>query len=770
MSNTEIKFQTTSISDWHIYEGIVNATLDVGREDFELLLSKTAMREEPRKAIMAEMAGAEIDGGMVLNAVHVNYLVNGDVTANINVNVSPAENSDIASIHLSDAEKETLKEKFDRELKAIGNSDYSLEHALLEAQIWREVAPLDLKDCYRFEDWTPIDADNGEILIRLSPSQTDLEDMVRRTPLWEQDYIKEMFSKTETATDLYAGDAIEVYAYIKPDNTVRAEIQPVQSADGEKFTTGDAAALPLTSGEQMSILDAVDIELAKNKITYRLSDKSTEELSDLLCAKINGEYGSFIANMQKQTIDVAIESAYEIVWKDNINEYCFNETPDLTPQQYIALLSSKNTLDEVYERILKDEYANSYDDIGIVLNDTADKILLSTEVTIKEQKCRPIDAWQEHGTSYLIGQHTADPSFYYASVMDGKTTREYEYDHKPSREDVISDHTDRLAEETIDRHEAEFGADGYRVFPDREEQEVQAHINAPLILHDFQKAQSLGEHGIDNFWQSREENKLCAKAIIAAKQENTTYGEMAGTCYFDAEKTVGDVLAKGFPQERLGYVIASQVVRDQNYLDNPQIIDGRFSREVKEWAIKTFSQQENFPFRNFEDCDITSAMHHTLVNSLAEKFIGRQLELSSKFFGEDFEKVCGKDFEKFFGEDAARVASIMDAHNITLTVQKEDNGCYNIIGESNAMEDMDDETIYFHLPNEPFNENDGFSTEDSLKVFIEEMCKMNVAPYPHHQINYFINDLNILDLQKDKKDFSQDKKETRRKSKDDMEH
>lgn len=626
MSNTDIKFQMTSIDDLTIYEGSVNATLNVGKEDFSLLLSKTALSEEARKAIMAE---AEIHDGMVLNAAKVNYLVNGDVTANINVSVSPAENSDAVGIHLSDAEKETLKEKFDRELKAIGNSDYSLEHALLEAQICREVAPLDLKDCYRFEDWTPIDADNGEMLIRLSPSLTDLENMVRRTPLWEQNYIQEMFSKTETVTDLYAGDDIEVYAYIKPDNTVRAEIQPVQFADGERFTTGDAAALPLTSGEQRNILDAVDIELAKNKIIQRLLDKSTEELSDLLCAKINGEYGSFITNMQKQTVDVAIESAYEIVWKDNINEYCFNETPYLTQQQYIALLSSKNTLDEVYEHFLKNEYVNSYDDISIVLEDTADRILLSTAVTIKEQKCHPIDAWQEHGTSYLIGQHTVDPSFYYASAMDGSMTREYEYDHKPSREDVISDHTDRLAEEAIDRHEAEYGADGYRAFPDSEDRETEEHLNAPIILHDFQKAQSLGEYGISNFRKSREENKLCAQAIIAAKEENTTYGEMAGVCYFDAAKTVDDVLKKGFPAERLGYVIASQVVRDQHYLDNPQFIDGRFSRAVKEWAISTFSQQENFPFRNFEDCDITSAMHHTLVNSLAEKFIDKQLELSN---------------------------------------------------------------------------------------------------------------------------------------------
>lgn len=261
-------------------------------------------------------------------------------------------------------------------------------------------------------------------------------------------------------------------------------------------------------------------------------------LLDSLCEKVSAEYKTFITDMQKQDTATAIESAYEIVWKDNIAQYFENENINLTETQCNALLSSKNTLDEIYEDFRDDEYATAYRDLNITIGDTADKIQIS-----------------------------------------------------------------------LDR-------------------EREAHMNAPLILHDGQTARSLGEAGLKDYRESHKENRACAEAIIAAKKENTTYGDMPGVCYFEAAKTVDDVLKKGFPAERLGYVIASQVVRNQNYLDNPRIIDGRFTNKVKDWAIKTFSQQENFPFRNFEDCDITSAMHHTLVNSLAESFIDKQAELS----------------------------------------------------------------------------------------------------------------------------------------------
>ncbi len=52
---------------------------------------------------------------------------------------------------------------------------------------------------------------------------------------------------------------------------------------------------------------------------------------------------------------------------------------------------------------------------------------------------------------YLLGNNIEDSSFYYAQV-NGKT---FEYDHKPERSEVEDDYINAIAEEDIDRHEAE---------------------------------------------------------------------------------------------------------------------------------------------------------------------------------------------------------------------------------------------------------------------------------------------------------------------------
>ena len=82
-------------------------------------------------------------------------------------------------------------------------------------------------------------------------------------------------------------------------------------------------------------------------------------------------------------------------------------------------------------------------------------------IIINGYDCLPKDAWEEHGVKFTIGQSVDDMSFYYARATDGKVTRDYEYDHEPSREKVISDHADKLAEEDIDRGEAAYSAGRY---------------------------------------------------------------------------------------------------------------------------------------------------------------------------------------------------------------------------------------------------------------------------------------------------------------------
>ncbi|MBD5128788.1 MAG: DUF3848 domain-containing protein [Ruminococcaceae bacterium] len=115
------------------------------------------------------------------------------------------------------------------------------------------------------------------------------------------------------------------------------------------------------------------------------ADFECVKLSDVLYDKVRAEYDKFISDMQKGTTAAAIESAYEIVWKDNITQYLENENPNLTKNQYAALISSKNALDEIYEEWCSNGELHSYDDVEIAIGDTAKKREYSLE---QEQRMR----------------------------------------------------------------------------------------------------------------------------------------------------------------------------------------------------------------------------------------------------------------------------------------------------------------------------------------------------------------------------------------------
>lgn len=104
------------------------------------------------------------------------------------------------------------------------------------------------------------------------------------------------------------------------------------------------------------------------------------------------------------------------------------------------------------------------------------------EVVIDGNRCNQIDTWESDNHTYVIGNSIDDTDFYYASVsgiegdlIQGSAT--FEYDRQPSREKVESDYIDLMAERDINAHEAEFGADGSRNFPHREENRKQITLN-----------------------------------------------------------------------------------------------------------------------------------------------------------------------------------------------------------------------------------------------------------------------------------------------------
>ena len=118
-------------------------------------------------------------------------------------------------------------------------------------------------------------------------------------------------------------------------------------------------------------------------------DFEIEKLCNELYTKVRAEYDTFITAMQKETTAVAIESAYEIVWKDNIVQYLENKTPDLSVNQYSALMTSKNTLDEIYGEWCSNGELHSYDDIGIAIEDTAKNMEYSLEREQREREQQP---------------------------------------------------------------------------------------------------------------------------------------------------------------------------------------------------------------------------------------------------------------------------------------------------------------------------------------------------------------------------------------------
>ena len=68
----------------------------------------------------------------------------------------------------------------------------------------------------------------------------------------------------------------------------------------------------------------------------------------LLYEKVQAEYDDFIAEIKGKSADEIIESAYQIVIKDEITVFCRECSPKLTNRQFEALLSSRNTLYEIF--------------------------------------------------------------------------------------------------------------------------------------------------------------------------------------------------------------------------------------------------------------------------------------------------------------------------------------------------------------------------------------------------------------------------------------
>lgn len=155
--------------------------------------------------------------------------------------------------------------------------------------------------------------------------------------------------------------------------------------------------------EYMKLPDWEDFkEYVEMKMIGRKSDISVDKLSELrgdynrknrdiqLYNKVQGEYNKFIADMKNMPAKIIIESAYEIVSKENIVMFCEEYPINLTDKQFSALLSSQNTLDEVYREWCDNGEWHGIDDIGMALEETADRIQISIDRELAKQKAEPV--------------------------------------------------------------------------------------------------------------------------------------------------------------------------------------------------------------------------------------------------------------------------------------------------------------------------------------------------------------------------------------------
>ena len=110
-------------------------------------------------------------------------------------------------------------------------------------------------------------------------------------------------------------------------------------------------------------------------------------------------------------------------------------------------------------------------------------------IEIDGYKCRIVDEWENGTASYILGRDIEDEEFFFARVEEKdeslKGVYSYEYDERPVRNKVEDEHLNRISEIALDRHEAEFGADGSRNFPhlNDEPQEAVYFLDENQYLH-----------------------------------------------------------------------------------------------------------------------------------------------------------------------------------------------------------------------------------------------------------------------------------------------
>lgn len=156
----------------------------------------------------------------------------------------------------------------------------------------------------------------------------------------------------------------------------------------------------------------------------------------------------------------------KVYWEENLTEDLANDIF----QDYYGKYFEIATLQGV---TLAEGELNA--SLSEVFMQVAEKTRNGNEMEIDGYTCRVVDTWQNGTEDYVLGQDMEEGDFFYAQVMERdeewKGVFSYEYDKQPTRQEVEEDHLNRISALEIDRQEAEFGADGRRVFPHLHDEE-----------------------------------------------------------------------------------------------------------------------------------------------------------------------------------------------------------------------------------------------------------------------------------------------------------
>ncbi len=161
-------------------------------------------------------------------------------------------------------------------------------------------------------------------------------------------------------------------------NQIVEELSEISGIDSKYIRNLDEEEL---TGFNTSLSFFYDDEIKEDIVTaVSISLRKTE--LPKLSEKLMKEYDNYLDELRKGSVDNAISNAYQISVKEEITNLSEIGYIDMLPDQYSALLSSENALDEIYL-----EVRNS-DDIAIkdCFATAADRIKISLERKEQEGK------------------------------------------------------------------------------------------------------------------------------------------------------------------------------------------------------------------------------------------------------------------------------------------------------------------------------------------------------------------------------------------------